>query len=559
MDANDKNDTNNYWEDYNDYLHEHDSSGYETEYYSNEDKSYNTETECEYIGFMEKLTDDEIVEAETEINERIDEFVTENILRMSSPDFSVSAINELCEQIFDEWMNMGICNDDDEEELREWIGTLFDLYFESMDIPKRQEIHVNGDVNVNGDVDIDYSEMKHYNETKQKMDILKSAYNYDQKSIEWHYLRKNMITASNAWKAFSTDAQKNSLIYEKCKCVNEPDNAESELYLSGINKNITSTLHWGQKYEPVSIEIYQLKNKVKVEEYSCIVHRDYSFLGASPDGIVCEGAYYGRMIEVKNIVNRVITGIPLEAYWVQMQIQMEVCDLDECDFIETRFKEYENEECFFENAGEDDGCNESNIRINKGGEVIQGVMCLFHSNDGQYSLMYKYMPFSVKQTRENVKAWIRNTVKEMKGTWTYYNTTYWYLEEYSCILVKRNKLWFHAAIPVLSDVWNTIEYERVNGYSHRVAKKRERSSGLSTLNPNLMNISLLGKENTGSYEETDERWEDGEENGENNMHTRNVSDTYKDKMIKVMNFSSFQVVKKGYDDDAYDDEPYNIE
>lgn len=53
------------------------------------------------------------------------------------------------------------------------------------------------------------------------------------------------------------------------------------------------------------------------------------------------------MIEVKNIVNRDITGIPLQDYWIQMQVQMEVCDLDECDFIETRIKEYPDKADFY--------------------------------------------------------------------------------------------------------------------------------------------------------------------------------------------------------------------
>ena len=48
------------------------------------------------------------------------------------------------------------------------------------------------------------------------------------------------------------------------------------------------------------------------------------------------------MLEVKNIYNREIRGIPKEEYWIQMQIQMETCDLDICDFLETRFLEYFN-------------------------------------------------------------------------------------------------------------------------------------------------------------------------------------------------------------------------
>ena len=52
------------------------------------------------------------------------------------------------------------------------------------------------------------------------------------------------------------------------------------------------------------------------------------------------------MLEIKNIVNREITGIPKKEYWIQMQVQMEVCELNECDFLETKFFEYESEEDF---------------------------------------------------------------------------------------------------------------------------------------------------------------------------------------------------------------------
>ena len=42
------------------------------------------------------------------------------------------------------------------------------------------------------------------------------------------------------------------------------------------------------------------------------------------------------------IVNREIDVIPKKEYWGQMQLQMENCDLDECDFLETKFVEYDN-------------------------------------------------------------------------------------------------------------------------------------------------------------------------------------------------------------------------
>jgi hypothetical protein len=43
------------------------------------------------------------------------------------------------------------------------------------------------------------------------------------------------------------------------------------------------------------------------------------------------------MVEIK-IYTTERYGIPTDNYWIQMQFQMEVCDLDECDFFETRMK-----------------------------------------------------------------------------------------------------------------------------------------------------------------------------------------------------------------------------
>ena len=113
--------------------------------------------------------------------------------------------------------------------------------------------------------------------------------------------------------------------------------------------NTDSSLHWGVKYEPVSIMLYEQMYGTVVDSFGCIQHPKYKCIGASPDGIVNDttSQRYGRMLEIKNIVNREITGIPKEEYWIQMQVQLETCDLDECDFLETRFKEYENEAMFY--------------------------------------------------------------------------------------------------------------------------------------------------------------------------------------------------------------------
>ena len=139
--------------------------------------------------------------------------------------------------------------------------------------------------------------------------------------------------------------------------------------------NVNTTLHWGQKYEPLSVLIYEKIYDTKVDDFGCLQHDTYMFLGASPDGINIDPSSdrFGRMLEIKNVVNREITGIPKKEYWIQTQLQMEVCDLNDCDFLETRFVEFENEGAFYEDTT----------------DKKKGIIMYFHSPDGKPHYIYK--------------------------------------------------------------------------------------------------------------------------------------------------------------------------
>jgi hypothetical protein len=219
--------------------------------------------------------------------------------------------------------------------------------------------------------------------------------------------------------------------------------------------------------------------------YGCILHPDYSFIGASPDAIVTdpESPKYGRMVEIKNIVNREITGVPLEHYWIQMQIQMEVCDLDECDFVETQIREFESADAFYNNP------NEHSIR----GIAIRFTKRLYMDDfieqqqrgthtqmdiDTEYSPFYEYSPlyFLDESSHQEVKQWIQETKQRHAKNYVAFSISYWYLDKYSCVIVKRNRDWFDAVFPKLADCWATIQKEKQEGYDHR-APRTSRKSG----------------------------------------------------------------------------------
>ena len=88
-----------------------------------------------------------------------------------------------------------------------------------------------------------------------------------------------MITASNAYKAYGSQSKQNELICEKCK----------PLSLEFTKSRYTeSPFHWGTKFEPVSVLYYEYIYETKIEDFGCLPHPKYPYIGASHDGIIVE-------------------------------------------------------------------------------------------------------------------------------------------------------------------------------------------------------------------------------------------------------------------------------
>ena len=292
----------------------------------------------------------------------------------------------------------------------------------------------------------------------------------EQRSKEWFEFRRSGLSASDIWKAIDSQSMQNSLIYSKCKPMN--------MKLSK-STNINTAFHNGHLFEPLSIMHYEYDFNTTVGEFGCMAHKNYPYLLASPDGInIKEGNdRYGRMVEVKNPTTRELTGIPKKEYWIQMQLQMEVWDFDECDFLETVFKQYETYQEFL-----DDGDSFTRTSNNK----RKGIIIRFY--DGEQPI-YKYPP--VDLTKEEFDKWYDKTLDETNNL-EFVCKIYWYLHDYSCVLVPRNKKWFNHVQPKLKSIWNTIEKERVEGYEHRKPKSKRKKkltpTSLSKLEQNAKNL-----------------------------------------------------------------------
>lgn len=432
----------------------------------------------EFKTWTESLDEEDIIDIENIVIEIIDEYMQNEIHTMSSPYFHKNLKKDITSILYESLYNIHfseqssryradmstsmieMCQSDDFEEVEQLVGEICDNFFKNqIDIPPRSY----------SDTFVIPKSSEENDTITATVDRLRNMLQPKQRTEEWYQFRHNIITASNIWKVFGSECQYNSLIYEKC----HPYTVNANILGGNDYVNTSSPMHWGNKYEPVSISIYEKMFQTKIEDFGCILHYKYPFIGASPDGINTdpESSRYGRMLEIKNIVNREIDGVPKEEYWIQMQMQMETCKLDECDFLETRFKQYATENEFYE--GFTILSEESHTSPSYRGVILYFVHKIVDFNISvSKSPYYVYMPLDIPIEKEAIDVWIKTQKDELKSEYSLYEILYWYLDELSCVLVKRNKEWFRNSVSKIEDTWKTIERERVEGYEHRSAKKR---------------------------------------------------------------------------------------
>jgi putative phage-type endonuclease len=286
---------------------------------------------------------------------------------------------------------------------------------------------------------------------------------YEQRTSEWYAVRTTLITASSAASLLkNNDKTCDSYIDEyklhdtfdkNNKCCNPYSNRNTFILdkCAKVPRAFTGNIapYWGQKYEPVVTDIYSKSQSVNVLEFGLIIHDNYPFLGASPDGITEQGI----MIEIKCPFRRKITGIPPFYYFIQCQLQLEICDLMYCDFVEFEFCEFATEEEWLDDTTLD-------IKILNKGLFIQYVeentyIPLLDPSKSKYIYPPKEMIDSevdlLKWKDENV--FILNSKKNVK-----FNVIFWKATDNSIVRIKRDKEWFNNVLPTFEKEYRNILY-----------------------------------------------------------------------------------------------------
>jgi putative phage-type endonuclease len=154
-----------------------------------------------------------------------------------------------------------------------------------------------------------------------------------QRTTEWFATRGEMLTASEIVKACvdATPAMKHDIIMSKLSSRSSEGSGARSLI-------------WGTRFEQIAKDIYCFLNPgIEIVDTTCIPHPEYSFLGASPDGILRSSdsthPLHNRLIEIKCPISRVVDGTISNQYMCQMQLQMECTRISKCEFVEMKFKE----------------------------------------------------------------------------------------------------------------------------------------------------------------------------------------------------------------------------
>lgn len=277
------------------------------------------------------------------------------------------------------------------------------------------------------------------------MDIIKKLqkqYQPEQRTKEWFEMRNTKITASEIascipktkeyCKAYIDEfniknlkytsefmnpyEDKNEYIVKKCK----------SFFGENVFQNNEFT-QWGNKYENVATNLYSKIYNTKVFEFGLLQHPRYKWIGASPDGISDQGI----LLEIKCPLKRKISNIPPLYYWTQMQQQMEVCDIDFCDFMECEIEEIDKNQW-------------ENINISK---IFQHVGILLMNGDS-----YIYAPPDIYE-KEQYQEWYNQEIDKNLNI----VPIYFFIKKFVIKRVKRNKEWFLLIKKELKSTFDVVQ------------------------------------------------------------------------------------------------------
>jgi hypothetical protein len=247
----------------------------------------------------------------------------------------------------------------------------------------------------------------------------------EQRTDAWYTEAQNLITASQFSLILKDNLTRGKLVIEKAS--GKVDTAPRRTVVQTMDLN---PFTWGIRFEPVVNQIYCHLTKSEIKDMGRLKHKTDTRLAASPDGMVIKGPpeRYGRFVEFKAPVTRkLIQEIPKE-YVVQMQIQMEVGDVEECDYLEVKFN----------------SAYESKVPVMPTRSTYYGEIYIIAVND--LPVRYEYSALNTLNNPPPLQE--HETILE-KIPWT--------TSEFYLTTVERSRSWFASVQPKIDSFWKDVE------------------------------------------------------------------------------------------------------
>lgn len=155
----------------------------------------------------------------------------------------------------------------------------------------------------------------------------------EQRTDEWLREKVNMLTASEIHQIWVSPTARARLIMSKVPPLTVYPQRHA------VRRTDGHAMDWGIRFEPVVKYVLEKTLDITITDLGRIRHQENPRLAASPDGLITKGPpeLVGRLIEIKCPPSRVITGDVPPEYMSQMQMQMAVCNLPVCEYVEAKF------------------------------------------------------------------------------------------------------------------------------------------------------------------------------------------------------------------------------
>lgn len=260
-----------------------------------------------------------------------------------------------------------------------------------------------------------------------------------QRSKEWYLQFSTVLTASEFPTLFGSQRQRAALVEAKAF---PPSPDQVVLRPLAVPTECLIPTGWGIRFEPVVKQILEHKDGSKIYEPGRITHRYHGMLAASPDGLIETSSHkhqVGRLLEIKCPWTRTIGHeIPLD-YWIQMQIQMEVVDGDECEYVEVDI------------VSARPGQTEP---VDLSGCSLKGILVVAERirEEGAEATCseYQYIYGNIGD----------ETPPKVPEGWCHVETVPWGFRGWHRKIVQRDRTWFQSTLPWQEAFWADVERRR---------------------------------------------------------------------------------------------------